>query len=139
MAMPSNRCRQDCLAGMLVLLVVRDRMMLEFMADCIRCWGGGVLSATDQKEALEQAEGEEVHFVISDYHLSARGDGMTLISQVRQTLNIHNLPGILMVEGVIDIDEAPFYHRVEWMYKPVSPNELKHWLTAVYRSSINAS
>jgi Na+/proline symporter/signal transduction histidine kinase/CheY-like chemotaxis protein len=114
------------LEGLTVLCIDNEKPILDGMRVLIEGWGCHVHSSISVREAMAALDEMEASpdFVIADYHLG-RGDGLTLIDQVRRKLG-WNVPAVLVTADRDRLlQEEALKMGVSFMNKPLRPAALR--------------
>ena len=132
----------DLLQGACVLLVDDDPLALDSMITTLHDFGCAVIAATSGPEAITriQTSDRAPHFIISDYRLGARENGIDVIRMVRQhhveALDFEAAIPAVLVSGDTSPDELQkvLDAGLTMLHKPVKPAELRRTMNEMLAS-----
>lgn len=111
------------LDGLLVLVVDNEADIIEGLTLVLTNWGCDVLNAGSSEEAIEQVLQNKPDFVISDFRMPGKMDGIDLINEIR--VIDADINGIIISgdtgQGIIKKSQD---HEVILLKKPVKPVQL---------------
>jgi len=97
---------------------------------------GNVTEATDGKDALEKLKADKFNFVITDWNM-AEMDGLTFVTNLRQTEELKNLPVLMVTTRSVkeDIAQAMTAGVNNYIVKPFTPDTLKEKITQTLKNA----
>ncbi len=121
----------SAMAGLRVLCIDNEAAILDGMRLLLEGWGCSIAAASDQHGAVQLIKnGFRPHAIVADYHLDT-GDGLGVITSVRQALNAHT-PAILMTaDRTAEVRALAALIDTAVFNKPVKPGALRAWLSQV--------
>ncbi|WP_254427304.1 hybrid sensor histidine kinase/response regulator [Rhodanobacter sp. C01] len=128
-------------SGMRVLVIDDEPAILSGIRYLLRSWGCDVATAEDRSQALEAAEDwpEQPDIVISDLHLRDGKSGLDALAALDHYYMRDGTPPFprLLITGETRSDRLHEIKaaRIPVLYKPVSPEQLREAMMAVWTSS----
>ena len=108
------------------------------MTQLISSWNCQVISALNQKDAIQLVSRTSAIpvLLIIDKQLDSGEDGIDLIARLREEVN-ETIPAILMSGHMGNIDSLEAGPEVEFLNKPVEPDEIWKMLNQIiYRAGL---
>ena len=128
-------------SGMRVLVIDDEPAILSGIRYLLRSWGCDVAIAEDRTQALEAAESwpHQPDIVISDLHLRDGKSGLDALAALDHYYMRDGMPPFprLLITGETRSDRLHEIKaaRIPVLYKPVSPEQLREAMMAVWTSS----
>ena len=119
----------------LVVVVDDDETVLASMTQLLSGWNCQVISATNQEDAIDlisRTSAIPVLFII-DKQLGLKESGIDLIAMLREEVNAI-VPAILMSGQLGNIENLFAGENVEFLNKPVEPEEIWQSLDSLVNS-----
>ncbi|GAB2534521.1 ATP-binding response regulator [Rhodanobacter koreensis] len=132
-------------SGMRVLVIDDEPAILSGIRYLLRSWGCDVAIAEDRSQALEAAESwpRQPDIVISDLHLRDGKSGLDALAALDRYYMRDGMPPFprLLITGETRSDRLCEIQaaRIPVLYKPVSPEQLREAMMAVWTSSRNVA
>lgn len=116
----------------LVVIVDDDPSVLASMTQLISSWNCQVISALNQTDAIQLVSRTSAIpvLLIIDKQLDSGEDGIDLIARLREEVN-ETIPAILMSGHMGNIDSLEAGPEVEFLNKPVEPDEIWKMLNQI--------
>ncbi|RYX89218.1 MAG: response regulator [Comamonadaceae bacterium] len=114
-------------AGLRVLVIDDDELLLAGTSSLLERWGCRVLPATSGRQAHERmaAAGGQVDLVVSDLKLGGGEMGTNVISELRAAFDGH-LPALILTgDRSLQTSRDVKRRGLMLLYKPVPPSRLK--------------
>ena len=134
-----SEAREHCLAapvaenvavhlgtGRLALVVDDDAIVLMGLRAMLKEWDFDVLTtaSTDQMLDLLSRQSREPDLIIADYHLRQGKFGTEAIARIREHCG-KNIPGVILTgETGAECQQDAEAHKLDIIYKPVTPRQL---------------
>jgi len=116
-----------------VMCIDNDPQVLNGMIELLSAWQCNVLSADSFEQAKEvfSDSQNDIEILLVDYQLNNNQDGMTLTTQLRETVS-HFIPAILITATTeSDIEERSRLANMGFMRKLVKPAALRAMMSAM--------
>lgn len=127
---PSSSAAGAMAAGLKVLVIDDDPVVLEATCELLAAWGHVALAAGNQHEAVALACQTPPDLVLADYRLAGGATGVEAIAAVRAAL-ARALPAFLVTgEASAEHLEAARAHGLAVLRKPLEPQLLANLLTS---------
>ncbi len=127
---PAAQARPGSLAGLAVLCIDNEAVVLTGMEALLTGWGCSVKTAPSAAEAVALlAEGRiDPEIVLADYHLDS-GTGVDAVQRIRKTLN-RNVPAVIITaDHSLDVQREVKSHEFQLLRKPLKAAALRAILT----------
>lgn len=123
-------------AGVTVLVIDDDELLLESTAALLSRWGCRVLTARSGRQAHAAMAGVDgrVDLVVSDLRLAANEMGTSVISELRETYERDLAALIVTGDRTLVTSREVKQHGLMLLYKPVPVNRLKSMMTKLLDS-----
>ena len=116
--------RRD-LAGLAVLVIDNDPIVLTAMSKRLAEWGCTVQQASDKAQAIALAKQYPTEIILADYHLDDGVTGVSVASAIRTLLSLPIPVIVNSADHSEDLHEQVVKHGFVFINKPVKPAALK--------------
>jgi len=113
------------MAGKTILVADDETHILHVVSLKLRNAGFLVITARDGQEALEMAQSEKPHLIITDYHMPQLS-GLELCQRLKQDPSTCDIPAIMLTARGYQLDPADTQQSgiLRMLSKPFSPRQL---------------
>ena len=113
------------MAGKTILVADDETHILHVVSLKLRNAGFLVITARDGQEALEMAQSEKPHLIITDYHMPQLS-GLELCQRLKQDPATCDIPAIMLTARGYQLDPADTQQSgiLRMLSKPFSPRQL---------------
>jgi two-component system, sensor histidine kinase len=121
------------LNGMIVMIVDNEKPIVEAMGELLTSWGAVSLICMTPESALDSLdEGKIPDFLIADYRMPGRYNGIELIDAARS--RIPGLPALLITgDTSTEVLEEFQQRQLDYLHKPVRPPQLRMMIRRILK------
>jgi CheY-like chemotaxis protein len=128
------------MAGKTILVADDETHILHVVSLKLRNAGFLVITARDGQEALEMAQSEKPHLIITDYHMPQLS-GLELCQRLKQDPATSSIPAIMLTARGYQLDPADTQQSgiLCMLSKPFSPRQLLTTVNEVLERAATAA